>query len=90
MEVTLSPGGRLCVANDGRIVEPHVLDRLTTRFERGSGKVDGSGLGLAIVAAIAERIGSPLLLASPRPGHRTGFEAAIELPTVAESADRNV
>ncbi len=79
--VTLSADGELAVANDGPAVPREALDRLTGRFERAGASSEGSGLGLAIVAAIADRIGSPLRLTSPRPGSTSGFEAALRLPT---------
>jgi two-component system OmpR family sensor kinase len=60
-----------------------MLDRLTARFERANASTDGSGLGLAIVAAIANRIGSSLVLKSPRPAAPSGFEASLSLPTDA-------
>lgn len=80
VEVTLRPDGMLIVANDGPAVPPDVLRHLTDRFERGGGVADGSGLGLAIVAAIAGRIGSALMLRSPRPGRASGFEASVGIP----------
>jgi two-component system OmpR family sensor kinase len=80
VDVTLTPDGRLIVANDGPVLPPETLDRLTARFERAGASADGSGLGLAIVAAIAERIESPLVLRSPRPGTSSGFEASVRLP----------
>jgi two-component system OmpR family sensor kinase len=80
VEVTLRPDGTLVVANDGPVLPPEVLARLTNRFERAGTTTDGSGLGLAIVVAVAERIGSALLLKSPRSGRETGFEASIRLP----------
>ncbi|MCB1407173.1 MAG: HAMP domain-containing histidine kinase, partial [Rhodobacteraceae bacterium] len=80
VEVTLTADGRLTVANEGLVVPRAALDRLTTRFERAHASTDGSGLGLAIVAAIADRIESPLLLESPRPGASSGFQASIKLP----------
>lgn len=80
IDVTLTPGGRLTVTNDGPVVPPDVLSRLTTRFERGNAGNDGSGLGLAIVAAIAERLDSTITLRSPTPGRDQGFEAEIMLP----------
>jgi two-component system OmpR family sensor kinase len=80
VEVTLTLDGQLIVANDGPVLPPETLDRLTARFERAGASTDGSGLGLAIVAAIAERIGSPLVLRSPRGGHASGFEAIVKLP----------
>lgn len=84
--VTLAQDGGFTVANDGPVVPPDVLDRLTARFERAGAARGGSGLGLAIVAAIAERIGSRLVLASPRPGARTGFSAAVRLPVAPGAA----
>lgn len=81
VDVTLAGDGRLVVANDGPIVPRELLDRLTTRFERANANADGSGLGLAIVSAIAERIGSSLVLSSPRSGRSSGFEASMRLPT---------
>jgi len=80
VEVTLRPDGTLVVANDGPVLPPEVLARLTNRFERAGTTTDGSGLGLAIVVAVAERIGSALLLQSPRSGREAGFEASIRLP----------
>jgi two-component system, OmpR family, sensor kinase len=81
VDVTLTYDGHLIVANEGPVVPPDTLDQLTARFERANATNDGSGLGLAIVAAIAERIGSPLVLESPRPDSLTGFQASIKLPT---------
>jgi two-component system OmpR family sensor kinase len=80
VDVTLRADGSLIVANDGPILPREALDRLTARFERAGADSDGSGLGLAIVATIAERIGSPLILESPRPGASSGFQASIQVP----------
>lgn len=81
VEVTLTSDGQLIVANDGPVLPTEALDRLTARFERAGASAEGSGLGLAIVAAIAGRIGSPLVLDSPRPGAASGFQASVRLPT---------
>ncbi len=78
--VTFSANGLLTVANDGAVVSPQTLSRLTARFERGDGRGDGSGLGLAIVAAIAARIDRPLGIKSPRSGSTAGFEVTVEIP----------
>lgn len=86
VEVALAANGLLSVSNEGPVVDPQTLARLTARFERAGADTDGSGLGLAIVAAIAERIGSQLVLKSPRPGWETGFEASLRLP---KSSNRN-
>ena len=80
--VTLHADGTLTVANDGPILPPEVLARLTTRFERGEAGSEGSGLGLAIVAAIAQRSGGKLTLQSPRAGHLDGFEASMRLSPI--------
>jgi len=81
--VTLTDEGRLSIANDGPVVPPEMLARLTTRFTRASARVEGSGLGLAIIATIAGRIGSRLVLASPRQGRPGGFCAELMLPCTA-------
>ncbi|MDZ4309462.1 MAG: ATP-binding protein [Cypionkella sp.] len=83
IDVTLAQDGRFRVANDGPLVSPQTLSLLTRRFERGGSGAEGSGLGLAIVAAIADRISTRLILASPRSGTTSGFEAALTLPIVA-------
>jgi two-component system OmpR family sensor kinase len=80
VDVTLSADGLLIVANDGPVLPRDALDRLTARFERAGAGTDGSGLGLAIVATIAERIGSLLILESPRPGAASGYQASIKVP----------
>lgn len=80
VDVTLTSEGQLIVANDGPTLSRETLDRLTARFERASEATDGSGLGLAIVAAIAERLGSPLTLKSPRSNGASGFEVTLALP----------
>ncbi|MCA3562085.1 MAG: sensor histidine kinase N-terminal domain-containing protein [Aestuariivirga sp.] len=82
--VTLAADGLLTVANDGPVVPPETLARLTRRFERGGSGNEGSGLGLAIVAAIAGRLNSTLILRSPATGRTQGFEAAIRLPLAAD------
>jgi two-component system OmpR family sensor kinase len=86
VEVILTAGGRLTVANEGPVLSPETLDRLTARFERAGASTGGSGLGLAIVAAIADRSGSRLDLKSPRLGDTGGFEATVKLPTEGSSA----
>jgi two-component system OmpR family sensor kinase len=80
VEVTLTAEGQLSVANDGPVLPRDTLDRLTARFERGNASTDRSGLGLAMVSAIADRIGSALVLESPRLGATSGLKASIRLP----------
>ena len=80
VNVLLSSDGLFSIMNNGPVVPTELLLRLTDRFERAGHDSEGSGLGLAIVNAIAERIGSKLLLQSPRPGLEGGFEASLKLP----------
>ncbi len=80
IDVSLLQDGTLRVANAGPIVPKEKLEKLTGRFERAGPNTTGSGLGLAIVAAISERIGSQLILNSPRAGKEDGFEVCIRLP----------
>ena len=82
VDVSLAQDGTFSVANAGAVLPGETLERLTARFERAGTNAAGSGLGLAIVAAIAERIGSQLVLHSPRTGRETGFEACVRLPVV--------
>lgn len=81
VRVSVTPDGDLVVSNPGSVLDPDRLARLTDRFHRETGKSDGSGLGLTIVAAIANRTGSKLTLASPKTGAKDGFEARFRLPT---------
>ena len=81
VDVTLTGDAHLIVSNDRPVLPGDTLDRLTARFERAHPGAEGSGLGLAIVVAIADRIGSQLILASPRPGAASGFQASLRLPT---------
>ncbi|MBZ8119872.1 sensor histidine kinase N-terminal domain-containing protein [Roseovarius sp. LXJ103] len=80
IDVSLAQDGTLSVANGGPVVPKEKLENLTARFERAGPNTTGSGLGLAIVAAISERIGSQLILNSPRVGKDDGFEVCIKLP----------
>lgn len=83
VQVRLERNGALRVSNDGPVITPEDLDRLTARFERGNAKSVGSGLGLSIVRTIVNGIGGSLVLASPRVGHTDGFEATVRLPSAA-------
>lgn len=88
IEVRLEPQGVVRVANDGPVVPPEVLARLTQRFARGRTAVAGSGLGLAIVETIMEQSGGRLRLVSPATGRENGFEARLELDAVEGDAAR--
>ncbi|TCM88215.1 ATP-binding protein [Rhodovulum steppense] len=84
--VLLTPDGDLIVSNAGPVVDRDRLARLTERFQQDVQKPGSSGLGLTIVAAIADRTGSRLTLASPRPGAADGFQARFQLPLAADEA----
>ena len=73
--VTLSTDGVLTVSNEGTAVPPEMLERLSRPFERGRTDAEGSGLGLAIAKAIASGVGGELVLISPLPGAKSGFQA---------------
>jgi two-component system OmpR family sensor kinase len=77
--VMLSGDGTLTVSNEGPLVPPDVLARLSRPFERGRTDADGSGLGLAIAKAIASGVGGELVLTSPLPGRQSGFEARFSV-----------
>ncbi|MFU7528527.1 sensor histidine kinase [Qipengyuania sp. ASV99] len=65
VEVRLSPGPELVIADDGPGIAPSDRERVFERFYRGRGSIadaHGSGLGLALAQAIAERHGLTLSL----------------------------
>ncbi|MFI5535579.1 sensor histidine kinase [Nocardia sp. NPDC051900] len=66
------------VRDDGSGVPPAELDKLTTRFFRGSAaRAGGSGLGLPIAAALAQARGGVLTVAAVRPH---GLAVSVRLP----------
>lgn len=78
IDIVLAASGRLSVANDGDVVPPGGLARLTQRFERGKAAGPGSGLGLAIAETIARAANGSLELTSPIPGKPGGFLAVFD------------
>ncbi|MEV6135786.1 HAMP domain-containing sensor histidine kinase [Nocardia sp. NPDC051990] len=71
------------VCDNGSGVEPAEIDKLTTRFFRGSGASSGgSGLGLPIAAALAQARGGTL---SVRPVQPHGLAIQIRLPQAVRS-----
>ncbi|MGW5454675.1 sensor histidine kinase [Nocardia sp. NPDC003979] len=68
------------VADDGIGVAPEELDKLTTRFFRGTTAVPGgTGLGLSIAQALARAHGGELAVEAVRPH---GLAVALRLPAV--------
>ncbi|HEY9056836.1 MAG TPA: ATP-binding protein [Aurantimonas sp.] len=80
VHVILTKGRTLRVINDGPVVPPETLARLTARFERGQAISEGSGLGLSIAKAIADGTQATLTLHSPAPGRADGFAAVFQAP----------
>ncbi|PXX66553.1 signal transduction histidine kinase [Nocardia tenerifensis] len=80
--VAAEPGWvTLTVHDDGAGVGADEIDRLTTRFFRGSTAVSGgSGLGLPIAAALAQARGGTLTVA---PVHPNGLAVHIRLPAAS-------
>lgn len=79
VQISMTDRGVLRVTNEGPAIAAETLERLTSRFERGSGAGDGSGLGLTIVRTIAERANCGFTLTSPIKGQTTGIEAALDV-----------
>ncbi|MDO9525918.1 MAG: ATP-binding protein [Gemmobacter sp.] len=79
--VALHEGGRLTVVNEGPVVAPAALARLTRRFQRGTASVSGAGLGLSIASTIAQAGGGALELFSPARGRNQGFEVEFRPAT---------
>lgn len=83
VDVILGSDGLMTVSNEGPVVPPQTLAKLTERFEQAGPLGRGSGIGLSIVSTIADRIGSPLTLRSPRPKTQSGFEASLEFAVIS-------
>ena len=75
--VTLGPGARLSIVNEGEAIAADELPRLRERFVRGETEAEGSGLGLSIVDAIMREAGGSLAIHSPATGRTDGFEAVL-------------
>lgn len=84
--VFVDAAGAIHVRNDGPVVPPERLARLTERFERAGAQAQGAGLGLAIVETILAQSGGKLALHSPALGRSGGFEAILRLD-LAERAE---
>lgn len=80
IQVIMTTSGKLRVINDGPVVPPETLAKLTARFERGHTLSGGGGLGLSIAQAISDGTSAALILHSPAPGRVDGFEAEFEVP----------
>ncbi|WP_159839625.1 sensor histidine kinase [Nocardia sp. CY41] len=80
--VATEPGWvTVTVRDDGIGVPPTEIDKLTTRFFRGSSAgAGGSGLGLPIAAALAQARGGVLTVAAVRPH---GLAVTVRLPAAA-------
>lgn len=80
---TACANARLVVENDGRVLSPSEVARLTEPFHRGAQTRlagPGTGLGLTLVDTIARALGGALSLA-PRAGG--GLVATLTLPAAA-------
>lgn len=78
ISISLSVDCEVRVANDGPMLEPEQIARITRRFSRGDGAGDGTGLGLSIVGIISERASCKFALVSPRPKQKGGVEATFQ------------
>ncbi|MGE3831714.1 MAG: ATP-binding protein [Parvibaculaceae bacterium] len=81
--VTLGPGARLSIVNEGEAIPAEELPRLRERFVRGETEAEGSGLGLSIVDAIMREAGGSLAIHSPATARRDGFEAVLSFREIA-------
>ncbi len=75
IEIEIHADNTLSVRNEGEIIQPEVMKRIRSRFERGQTKISGSGPGLAIADTIAQGATARLELYSPALDRRDGFEA---------------
>lgn len=82
VRVSVAADRTMRVSNEGAVVPPERLTKLTQRFERGAAETAGSGLGLAIADAIIHQAGGRLELRSPMRGRDDGFEAVVHFPAI--------
>ncbi len=82
VKVFTDSAGTVRVRNEGGVVEAAELAGLGQPFVRGATAADGTGLGLSIARSILEQAGGKLVLQSPAPGARDGFEAVLVLPRI--------
>lgn len=80
IDVRLTGDLTLVVTNEGDVIAPEVLARLTERFRSAGRSGTGFGLGLYISERIARQAGGALQLHSPPCGRTSGFEAVFLLP----------
>lgn len=79
IHVTLEPGPRLSVTDEGTGVSQADRDKIFQRFYRGksaASDIQGSGMGLALARAIAERHGLFLSLSESKQGARFVLSAS--------------
>ncbi|MDO9384309.1 MAG: ATP-binding protein [Hyphomicrobiaceae bacterium] len=88
IDVILSAGGVLRVANSSPVVPTEKLSELNGQFVRGNHAVTGDGLGLYIVSQIVGQADGVLALNSPAEGRLDGFEVVVKLPLADEPANR--
>jgi two-component system OmpR family sensor kinase len=89
VEIELLGTSKIQITNGGPAIAPSELSKLTGRFARGPTRANGSGLGLAIAETILRQVGGRLLLRSPAPGRRDGFQAMLELAGPDDGAVRS-
>lgn len=75
------------VRDDGRGVDPSMLDTLLQRFRRGASTAEGSGLGLTIIRALIEAHGGRVYLANRSTG---GLEVVIILEAINKMTERTL
>ncbi|MFC1461877.1 ATP-binding protein, partial [Verrucomicrobiota bacterium] len=84
VEVTVQTGtddtALIAVEDTGVGISPEDLRKVTTRYFRGTERVQGSGLGLSISKEIIELHGGQLRIESPPPGKEKGTRVTISLP----------
>lgn len=72
--VTIGPGARLSVRDDGEGIAPDQADRLTERFFRGDApRTEGHGIGLSIVQRVVEAHHGTLMIAAGPDGRGAVF-----------------
>lgn len=88
IDIHLTQDGNVRIRNAAPRLSEAELVSVRKRFSRGKTIAAGSGLGLSIAERLLAQMRANLVLTSPVPGRKDGFQADIVFPPSGESGTR--
>lgn len=79
IDIEVAEEKSITIFNECVQLPPSALEKITTRYHRGSTGGSGLGIGLSIVESIVKQSNGALEIRSPIPGKTTGFYVKITL-----------